>query len=396
MAMNGMYTTEIYKSSKMLDEISAYWQEVQWHPGADFQFYKLLLKNRETIISPYVIAAKRNGELNALLVCRIDEVMQPIRLGYITICKVPIRRIVVMDGGFMGERNEDVLYSLLACVKNSLAAEGLSLGVLENVRDGSIIEDTARRIFGTRMLPDRQEKSPHWLMRLPSSWNEFLKNRSRKHRYWLNHLNNTLNKKFYGKWNIVCFTSESEAIQFGNYAEAIAKMTYHRSLGVGFYRNDESIQRLTMEARRRQLNGYVLFVDNEPKAFWYCFKYGRTLYMAATGFDPQYRKYELGTVLLMHVFKEHCGSNIDYIDFGLGDAGYKQRFGSEKYYETSFLVFPNTVRSNSLYLLLKLVMQANMLIREITDRTGITMKIKTFWRRKKEMQMVKSNRYMKG
>jgi hypothetical protein len=388
MAMNSMYTTEIYKSSNRLDEIRAYWQEVQWHPGADYEFYKLLLKNRDTIISPYVIAAKNNGELNALLVCRIDEVMQPIRLGYITICKIPIRRIVVMDGGFMGERNEDVLYSLLACVKNSLSAEGLSLILLENVKAGSVVEDTARRIFGTRMLPDRQDGSLHWLMRLPSTWNEFLKNRSRKHRYWLNRLSVILDREYKGKWNISCYSSENEAIEFANYAEVVARKTYHRTLGVGFKRNAESIQRLKMEANRKYLKGYVLFIDNEPKAFWYCFKYARTLYTAATGYDPCFRKYELGTILLMHVFKENCGADIDMVDFGLGDAGYKQRFGSEHFFENSYFIFPCGVSGFALYSFLRVLMYTNYAAKNLSDKLRITSKVKTFWRKQIEYKKI--------
>src|SRR5262249_26577210 len=147
--------------------------------------------------------------------------------------------------------------------------------------------------------------------------------------------------------------------------------------------NDETVRRGMMDAQRKQFCSYILFINNEPKAFWYCFKYGKTLYLAATGYDPQYRNYELGTILLMKIFEDYCGSEIDMVDCGLGDADYKQRFGTDHFMETSFMLFPKTMGGLYLNGIYSSSLLANRFAKTLLDRLHITQRLKTIWRRGK-------------
>jgi hypothetical protein len=381
--MQHKFHVEAITSLDSLETLRPYWQSAQWHPDADFEFFKLVVQSRSNILSPCVLVASRNGRPVAMLAGRFETVRLPVRFGYAALGAIAIRRMVLMVSGFMGEKTDEVLRCLLVFAGELLARERLDLVLLENVRVDSPMYEAARSTFGCRHYQARED-SPHWLMQLPQKWDEFLTNRSRKHRYWLKRLAVVLDREFAGQWNIKQYSSVEDALQFVEAAEAIAIKTYHRSLGVGFHRNDETVQRVAMDARRGQLRGYVLFIRGEPKAFWYCHVYKRVLHMAATGYDPDYRSYELGTILLMRVFQDHCGTDVEIVDFGLGDAGYKQRFGSEHFSETSLYIFPATVRGLWLNVSIRMMGWGNRCAKGVLNRLGVAGRLKTFWRRRLE------------
>jgi hypothetical protein len=207
--------------------------------------------------------------------------------------------------------------------------------------------------------------------------------RSKKRRYWLNRLPKVLDRDFPQAWSIVRYASVDEAPAFAVAAEQVARITYHRSLGVGFIDNAETRGRLILDAQRGQLRAYLLLIGNQPVAFWYCSEYGRVLHLASTGYDPSHRSYEPGTVLLLRVFQDAIEAGVERVDFGLGDADYKQRFGNEHFLEANFLLFPKTLRGLGLNALLSFLRIANRVAKAGLDRLRLTQRLKTFWRRRK-------------
>jgi hypothetical protein len=258
----------------------------------------------------------------------------------------------------------------------------IDLAIFEQIKVDSFERDAVKKVFGCAWRALEKEDSNHWLMSLPATWYEFLKGRNRKHRYWLNRLPRVLDREFGGQWNIKCYDSQALAMEFVDAAELVASKSYHRSLEVGFRRDKEYIERIALDARYGRLRGYVLFIQDEPKAFWYCFVYQSTLHLVATGFDPSCRDYEVGTILLMKVFQEHCGTDVKMVDFGPGDADYKRRFGSSYFVESSVYVFSSSVRGFCLHALHSTTTFVNKLGKSLLDRLKITQRVKTFWKRR--------------
>lgn len=359
------------------------WESMQLHPGVDFEFFHLVVKGRGNIISPCVFVVSEGEKAVALLVGRIELSTLSLRLGYAHLGKIKVRKLVLMDGGFMGSTTDAVWTQLLTFTTAYLRREKLNLAVLENLPLQSQQYATAHRLFSRLQLSAGHGSAEHWLLRLPKTFEEFMAARSKKRRYWLNRLPRVLDKEFPGEWSMVRYRSLTEAKEFAAAAETVACKTYHRGLGVGFQANEETISRLTMEAGRDQLCSYVLFIKKEPKAFWHCFKYRNRLYLASTGYDPSYGSYEVGTVLLLKVFQDYCGSEIEVVDFGLGDAEYKQRYGSEHFTETTLLLFPRTIKGMALNAVQSAVGAGNRLARKTLDSLRLTQRLKKIWRREK-------------
>jgi len=362
--------------------LQTFWQANQWHPNADWDFYRVIVQTRTAVLAPCAFVVFDGTEIVALLAARIEATNLPIHFGYATMANPSVRQLVCIDGGFIGAWEPGLYRLLLEFLRSFLVGQRLDLALISQVRmnsplHGVLLEGPRRH----RAVPTR-DVSLHWLMRLPKTWPEFLAARSKKHRYWLKRLNNTMDRDFPGTWTIQVFSSEAQAPVFLRAAEKVADTTYHRGLGVGLCADEQNLRRLSLEGARGQLRGYLLLIKEKPCAFWYCATFGQTLHLCSTGYNSALRNYELGTILLMKVFQDHCGSITDTVDFGLGDAGYKQRFGTESYTESTFLVFSRTSRGSLLRAAIAVKTQCNDLTRRLLDKLQLTQLLKTFWRKK--------------
>ncbi len=79
-------------------------------------------------------------------------------------------------------------------------------------------------------------------------------------------------------------------------------------------------------ARRGWLNLCLLERRGEPIATLFVFEYGRTLYYYHSGFDPDWSKYSVGTVLLAKCIQDGIARGLREFDFTRGRAAYKAKW----------------------------------------------------------------------
>ena len=365
-----------------IQSLQPLWTKLQHHPSAEYDFYRIVLQSRNNVESPCVFAYQENGAVLSLLVGRIERSQFSIHFGYAKLASFPARKLVLMDGGFMGQQTDVIWERLLLFVVGFLRSARITFANIENLPvNSSPFMIATQRLSWYQKHPAPPGK--HWLLQLPKSFDEFMAARSKKRRYWLNRLPRVLDKDFPSQWEIIRYSTYADADLFAAAAEKIASQTYHRGLGVGFRANQEMLERLRLDARNSRLCSYVLFIKGEPCAFWHCASFGTTLHLASTGYRPAFASYEVGTVLLLRVIKDICGTHITTVDFGLGDAEYKQRYGTEYYEEASLLIFPRTLKSFLLSALKHAGEAINQLARHTLGALHLTQRLKKYWRRKK-------------
>lgn len=377
------YQISVVSRPDEVERIRPFWESAQWHPGADLELYKIVLQTRPEIISPCIFVVSKDDKTVALWIGRLERSKLALRIGYASAGSIPTKKLVMIEGGLMGADDPEVWTSLLQFAASYLIQEKIDLASIDQVAVASTKYTSAMERFGRAQLRPARQSGKHWLLRLPTTWPEFMAARSKKRRYWLNRLPKILDRDFPAKWEMRVYKTEAEAQAFVDAAEAVASKTYHRGLGVGFRKNEETNRRVAKEAQHGHLVSYILFINDEPTAFWYCTRYRQRLYLEATGYDPKYGRYEVGTVLLLKIFQDYCGSDIELVDFGLGDAEYKQRFGTENFEEITLLLFSRSARGRFLSAVHTSVAGCNQLARQILDRLQVTQRIKTIWRRGK-------------
>ena len=370
-----------HSSFEALDALMPLWQANATLPDVDSEIFKLVVQSRKEIKSPYILSVTRGGHPLAVLVGRIEEAEMPLKLGYRTLKSIPVRRLIFLEGGLIGEQSREVLEVLFVAVKRALRAQNLDFVFVENLRSDSAILEPLRECFGRFSMRPIGVPREHWLFRLPETWDSFLKSLNKKRRYWFKRLPSVLDRDFGRDWSIRRYAASHEAHEFVEVAEKVACLTYHRKLGAGFRKDLETLGRLDLEARRGGLRGYALFIQGEPRAFWCCSVYRDRLWLNSTGYHPEFRSYELGTILLLHVFENHCGGPVSEVDFGLGDADYKRRFATEHYLQQSWYLFPGTFRGFGLNLTLTALALVNQVGKQLLAKLGLMQFVKTSWRR---------------
>jgi CelD/BcsL family acetyltransferase involved in cellulose biosynthesis len=139
------------------------------------------------------------------------------------------------------------------------------------------------------------------------------------------------------------FHTGEEVASFCTDAERIARTTYLRGLGKGFYDNEEMRSRLDLAARRGWMRGYILYANEKPCAFWLGTMYQNVLYLDYTGYDSELRDFTPGHILFLKMIEHlHAQEEICGIDFGFGDADYKKRFGDRNWEESDLYLFNAT------------------------------------------------------
>ena len=138
-------------------------------------------------------------------------------------------------------------------------------------------------------------------------------------------------------------------------AEQVAKKSYQHSLNVGFSDSPEIRARLEYDAMKGWLAGYILYLDEEPCAFWIGSLRNGVFLSNYLAFDPAYRQYSPGMYLMiraMEALSSESRLRADRIDFGVGDAVYKRRLSNHNREEALLHLFaprPGPILGNLLH-----------------------------------------------
>jgi len=164
--------------------------------------------------------------------------------------------------------------------------------------------------------------------------------------------------------------------------ERVAALTYQRGLGAGFVDDEEHRLRLDLFAKRGQLRAQVLEIEGRLSAYWIGTIYKGVFYSSATGYDPDLRFYEPGSLVFIHMIDELVREGVGRLDFGLGDAHYKQRFGDNCWREATIRLFAPTLKGVVLRSLLGIFNLADDASRRILQKFRLLDRLKTDWRRR--------------
>jgi CelD/BcsL family acetyltransferase involved in cellulose biosynthesis len=163
-------------------------------------------------------------------------------------------------------------------------------------------------------------------------------------------------------------------------AEEIAKRTYQRGLGVGFQDNEEMRRRLHLCAEKGWLRAYVLHLGDTPCAFWIGTLYQGSFCSDYLAFDSRFGAYSPGTFLLMKVVEEFCTARVKEVDFGFGEARYKEQFGNSPSVEASIFVFAPNPKGALLNAIRTSTGLADNLAKKILGGTKLLPIVKKLWR----------------
>ncbi len=373
-AIHGEYRIRVLRSREELQEVRRTWEAMQCHPNADFEFYHLIIESRRAeILSPHVLVAESDGVPRAMLVGRVDLRPLDFQFGYSRLFRPRKRILTFVYGGRFGDKNEAIDEAFVGSILKSLQSGEADVAQFSFLNTHSSLFQKTRQMGGFWTLDHFPAKQAHWKFSADTEGkphiSKGLRWQARK-----------LHKDFGGRVSFSSCKGDSGLEEMLLSVEAVARQSYQRGMHVGFELNQEMRDRMQLASKNGWLRCYVLHLDGDPAAFWIGNVYGGIFYSDYAAYVPKYKKHSPGTYVFVEMIEQLWKEGVRCVDFGLGDAFYKQRFGNETWEEASVYVFPPTFKGITLSVLRSLSSALEIAAEKALKQTRLLPKVKRLWR----------------
>lgn len=376
------YLIEIFNDIEKIEKVRPIWEKMQGHPNSDIDFYLSIIKARKDEWQPYIILLSNKQQPKTMLIGRMEDRQIEIKIGYKVLLKRELRSLTIIYGGILGDNSLEASKILLSELMRTLEKNKIDIVYFNHISVEEPIYQLAKyspKFYSRDFFP---EHSSHWKSSLLGSYEKFYEARSKNTRHNLRRYAKLVDDKLGAKAKFLCLQNEEDFEKIINDTEKVASRTYHRSLEAGFIDNQVTRERVLLALKKKCYLAYIAYVDDEPCAFWNGIKYGDTYYAETTGYLPIYDQYHIGTWLLIKLVQNLCEKNISYIDFGFGDAQYKQNYCDVKTFESSIYIYAPQHKTIFLNLAKATTIKMSNYAENILIRWKLKDKIKTSWRKR--------------
>lgn len=173
-----------------------------------------------------------------------------------------------------------------------------------------------------------------------------------------------------------------EMQEFFQYSRQISKKTYQEKLlDAGIPDSQEFFDHMMALASQGLVRGYILFDSERPVSYLYCPIQDNVLIYAYLGYDPDYMKMSVGTVLqwlaIEELFEEGC---FKFFDFTEGQSEHKRLFATHSSLRANVFFIKRNLRNALLIYSHYGVGRLSQFIGNILDRMGLKARIRRILR----------------
>jgi CelD/BcsL family acetyltransferase involved in cellulose biosynthesis len=181
---------------------------------------------------------------------------------------------------------------------------------------------------------------PWHLLRLAPSFDAYMKSISSKARANMRREVRQLADQSAGKLQAVRITTPDQVPWFLERAARVAEHSWQQqAIGQRISCDDSSCRSLEELAAEGLLRCYLLTGGDAEYAFVVGYQFGGVYHYAEIAFDERYSEHSPGKVLLTMMLEDlHTHDPPETVNFGVGDASYKRRFGNVEKSDLSCLL----------------------------------------------------------
>lgn len=364
----GDSTPTVARTTDEVERLRSVWARMPvTHVDCDLDYFLTVVRNEPRVLGPHVVhIARATGDL--LVLARLVDGGFPVRVGHRTLGCPRARSIVVSFNGILGARTEADLAEALAVLRHQLHEGEADVVVLQKL-------DTAGRVFRhvERVRPRHlvRPEVVSWSADLPGSWEDLLALRAAKSRRQIRYDDNKLRRTYGDRLGLRRLDLPEHRGRLLDDMRAVAAGSYQRGLGVSVVDSPLQVALIETAHRHGWLRVWMLYLDDRPVAFWWGIVRGRTLSIGSPGFLPEFAKDRVGYYTLRRLLEDACTDpDVSTVDFGPGDADYKERFGTRRTEVADVLLFAGRVRPVLLHAMLTAQDRGLALLRAAAQRTG--------------------------
>ncbi len=376
-------TLRIARTIAELEEFREVWSQWCDEPMADIDYYLVSARCRADFVRPHVMVVYRDGLPDCMLVGRLEHTNWTLKMGYKTLFRPRVRRLFFVERGFLGNQSQENSELLVRGIMSCLQRGEADAAEFMRVREGSTLHRAASEeppLFCRGHFGLIQE---HRIVKLPENFDKFLHGLSRKNRHELRRHEKKLTETFAGQVRIHCYRTEEELRDLAEEVDKVSEKTYQRAIGEGFKADVENYEALRVAAHRGGLRGCVLYLAEQPCAFFIGNHYKNTFHGNFMGFDSSFGKYSPGLYILMHSIEEcfEPDHRATQIDLGSGDRQYKRAICNESWKDGPMYIYALTFAGLKLNCLRSGTALIDTYARKALLRSVVLQKLKRAWLR---------------
>jgi CelD/BcsL family acetyltransferase involved in cellulose biosynthesis len=330
----------VARSYEELEPLRDAWERLQGrHFATDPDVFPSILRWQEAV-RPHAIALERDGEVHTLVLARVEDIRLTTKVGYAAVYKPKVRALTIVYRGVLGELSDEDADLVLGELRRELATGNADLLRLRAVEVGTPLHRAASSATPRALRERSTARQAHWELAVPDSYAEFLSSLSRSTRESAKRYPKKLEKEFGDRLSLEVFRDVADSERVFTDLRRVAEKTYQQGLGVSFAQTELQHRLTTLTMELGWFRAYVLYLDDEPIAFWQGQAYNGVFSTGVPGFDPAYADHRVGNYVLFKLIADLCADpSIETLDYGFGDAEYKRRFGSRSWDEQDVHLF---------------------------------------------------------
>jgi CelD/BcsL family acetyltransferase involved in cellulose biosynthesis len=381
--VSGPLRVEIGRTAEQLEALRPAWDELPWErEEAAYPYFTARLRARAGVVGPFAAVVYEGVTPVGGLAARIELRRLEAAVGYRAIYAPTVRVLQVVDGG-IAVVSPEAAAALARVVADALGAGDVEVAAVPPLEIGSQL-GTAFASLGGPLT--RQPLIAPWtrrLLRLPGSFDGFLATRSHKTRKGIRRDARQLEAAFGDALSVEIVREPADADRLVAEVDRVARSSYQRRLGAGFADTAEQRELVRVGLEHGWMRGYLLYLEGKPAAYWLCSPFRRTTLLRTGGFDEAYSEHRVGIYLLMRVIEDSClDPGLDVLDFGPGDAPYKEQYANEMREERNAVIFAPTFRARRINATRTAILGPTRLAKAALDKTHLTSRVKTRLRRR--------------
>ncbi len=370
---------EVLTSFEQIESVRKEWEQFQSSPETDIDFVRLIIESRAEVQGPCVLALRQDGKVEALLVGRVERVRFSSVPGRAAALQPRLKVLEVLHGGLLGNWQEEHLDGLLGLLRASLARGDWQAIRFRMLNLQSPLWALYKLRFPRLCRGCVAAPNPHWSLRLPKTYEEFLKSLDSKTRKnFKRHLK--LLESDFSDLSTKCLDRVGDLETIVKTADLIISKTYQKGFDKP-WTSDEMQKRLTLWLSRGLFQSYFLHVNCEACAYQHILKYRGGAVAAGTAYDPAFQRYGVGHYITFKALERLCKEQGPVeVDFGYGDAEYKRELCQCRQEEADLVLFGrnwaglygNALRTGEI--------QALQVVKRALKSSGLFARVKKAWR----------------
>jgi CelD/BcsL family acetyltransferase involved in cellulose biosynthesis len=211
-------------------------------------------------------------------------------------------------------------------------------------------------------------KYEHCYVDLTLTFHEYQKKFSSKTRSTINRKLKKYAEHCGGRISWKVYKEPGQIREFFRLARSVSKLSYQeRLLDAGLPEAEEFIRQAETHAAENRLRAYILFEGERPVSYLYCPAENDILVYAYLGYDPDYMRLSVGTVLqwlaLEALFAEGCFRAFDFTE---GQSDHKRLFATHQRQRANVFLIRASLGN-------KAVIYTHLVMNSFSSRLGATL-----------------------